>query len=527
MLAPEPEGAGELLDSSAEPKEIETLDEGNKGLLAERTMSSSPPVSRGSAEVAERRGWRRQKLHHCVVLVYFDKDNWGKLTELSEGGMAFESARRPPLQRRTGFTLQAMGCMPMLREGSPARTFEATASVIWTREFERIAGAQFVDLASESREQIAQWLAFEISAGTMDEKLLPEAVSESAAVPEKLTALAQAASELLSEADEKESPEVDRTKSPMQATQEMQSPLGLRVRGVPAVGTRDQPSAQPQPKPGSTVGIKLRRSRMPLIVAACCLAAAVLLLGATIVITNGARRGGAFDARPAAKPIKTASMVLGTSVDGALPFQVEVEEADGKRWLLRLFRNTSKNAYDPFVSDPIARRSSTAPAAKAWEKGPPTAKAQGSDKFVPIAPAHGHAESKNQEAATTTEAPSIQSPLATPQGESIGGELARSVTPTPPVHKALGDQFQPPRLIRSQPPVYPALARSMRVSGDVVLDALIDATGSVTSIRVVSGPALLQPAAVETVRKWKYEPARLDGKPSAIVLSMTVKFHLD
>src|SRR5262252_2039240 len=185
MLAPEPEGAGELLDSSAEPKEIETLDEGNKGLLAERTMSSSPPVSRGSAEVAERRGWRRQKLHHCVVLVYFDKDNWGKLTELSEGGMAFESARRPPLQRRTGFTLQAMGCMPMLREGSPARTFEATASVIWTREFERIAGAQFVDLASESREQIAQWLAFEISAGTMDEKLLPEAVSESAAVPEK------------------------------------------------------------------------------------------------------------------------------------------------------------------------------------------------------------------------------------------------------------------------------------------------------------------------------------------------------
>jgi protein TonB len=65
----------------------------------------------------------------------------------------------------------------------------------------------------------------------------------------------------------------------------------------------------------------------------------------------------------------------------------------------------------------------------------------------------------------------------------------------------------------------------MRVSGDVVLDAQIDVTGSVTSIRVVSGPVLLQAAAVETMRNWKYEPARLDGKPFATVLSVTVKFH--
>jgi protein TonB len=527
MLAPESKTVGELLDSPAGSTETGTLNEGIKGLLLERTASLSPAVSKTNAGVAERRGWPRQTLHHCVVLVYFDEDNWGKLADLSEGGMAFELARRPSLRRQASFTLQAMGCMPMLREGSPARFFEATASVIWTREFERIAGAQFVDLAKESREQITKWLAFETSAGTMNEKLPPEAVPGSAAVPEKLTAPAPAVSELLSEADEKESREVDRTQSPAQPPQEAQSPLALQVRGLHAVGTRDLPSPKQQLQPGSTVGVKLPRSRMSLIAASCCLAAAVLILGATIIVTNGARRGAAFesDARPTAQPIKTASAVFGSSADSARPFQVEVEDADRKRWLLKLFRNTSKNAYDPFAPEPIAPRSSTAPAAKALEQAPPAGKPQRSDKFGLAAPRLGHAGTKNQQATITGEAPSIQGPLARPQGESMGVALAGSVTPAPPVQKAPGSQFQPPRLIRSLPPVYPALARSMRVSGDVVLDAQIDVTGSVTSIRVVSGPVLLQAAAVETMRNWKYEPARLDGKPFATVLSVTVKFH--
>lgn len=65
------------------------------------------------------------------------------------------------------------------------------------------------------------------------------------------------------------------------------------------------------------------------------------------------------------------------------------------------------------------------------------------------------------------------------------------------------------------------------MSGDVVVDALIDETGKVTSVKVVSGPVLLQQAAMETVRQWKYQPAMLDGKPVATHLSVTVRFRLN
>jgi protein TonB len=71
------------------------------------------------------------------------------------------------------------------------------------------------------------------------------------------------------------------------------------------------------------------------------------------------------------------------------------------------------------------------------------------------------------------------------------------------------------------------MAKSSRVSGDVVVDALIDVTGKVTSVKVISGPVLLQQAAIETVRQWKYEPARLDGQAVAMHVAVTVKFRLN
>ena len=61
----------------------------------------------------------------------------------------------------------------------------------------------------------------------------------------------------------------------------------------------------------------------------------------------------------------------------------------------------------------------------------------------------------------------------------------------------------------------------------MVVDALIDATGKVTSVKLISGPVLLQQAALETVRQWKYEPARLDGQAVAMHLTVTVKFRLN
>jgi TonB family protein len=63
------------------------------------------------------------------------------------------------------------------------------------------------------------------------------------------------------------------------------------------------------------------------------------------------------------------------------------------------------------------------------------------------------------------------------------------------------------KAVKTSPPVYPAIAAKMKVEGSVKLDATIDADGSVSDVKVVSGHTLLVPAAVDAVKKWKYEPA--------------------
>jgi protein TonB len=91
----------------------------------------------------------------------------------------------------------------------------------------------------------------------------------------------------------------------------------------------------------------------------------------------------------------------------------------------------------------------------------------------------------------------------------------------------VGGEVQPARLIRAVLPAYPQLAKSNRVAGDVTLDALIDASGNVNDVSVISGPVFLREAAKVALKQWKYEPARLDGKPTAMHLTVTVKFKND
>ncbi len=81
-------------------------------------------------------------------------------------------------------------------------------------------------------------------------------------------------------------------------------------------------------------------------------------------------------------------------------------------------------------------------------------------------------------------------------------------------------------MISSVPPLYPPLAKSQHVSGDVRIDALIDANGRVTAMKVVSGPTLLHQSAMDSLRQWKYQPATLDGKPVPMHLTVTLQFRL-
>jgi TonB family protein len=56
-------------------------------------------------------------------------------------------------------------------------------------------------------------------------------------------------------------------------------------------------------------------------------------------------------------------------------------------------------------------------------------------------------------------------------------------------------------------PIYPELARRMKIMGVVEIEAIVDAGGRVVDVRTVSGSRTLSPAAEDAVRKWKFVPA--------------------
>lgn len=73
-------------------------------------------------------------------------------------------------------------------------------------------------------------------------------------------------------------------------------------------------------------------------------------------------------------------------------------------------------------------------------------------------------------------------------------------------------------------PVYPTEALKNHVSGVVLLHATISAKGGVGALRVISGPALLQQAALDSVRQWTYRPYLLNDRPVEVETTINVVF---
>ncbi len=112
--------------------------------------------------------------------------------------------------------------------------------------------------------------------------------------------------------------------------------------------------------------------------------------------------------------------------------------------------------------------------------------------------------------------------------EALGAGLAANTSQpaAPAAALPVGGDVKQARLISSVPPSYPALAKNQHVAGDVRVDALIDASGRVTTMKVVSGPTLLHQAAMDALRQWKYQPATLNGNAVPMHLTVTIQFRL-
>jgi TonB family protein len=88
----------------------------------------------------------------------------------------------------------------------------------------------------------------------------------------------------------------------------------------------------------------------------------------------------------------------------------------------------------------------------------------------------------------------------------------------------VGGSIKPPAKVRDVQPIYPPAALAANVQGAVVLDAHIGVDGSVLDASVLRSIPLLDDAAVEAVRQWRYVPTLLNGAPVEVMVTVTVNF---
>jgi protein TonB len=81
-------------------------------------------------------------------------------------------------------------------------------------------------------------------------------------------------------------------------------------------------------------------------------------------------------------------------------------------------------------------------------------------------------------------------------------------------------------LVQKTMPVYPAIAKANGTQGTVVLQATISRNGTIENLRVASGPVMLQQAALDAVRSWRYRPYLLSGEPVEVETTVNVVFKM-
>lgn len=119
--------------------------------------------------------------------------------------------------------------------------------------------------------------------------------------------------------------------------------------------------------------------------------------------------------------------------------------------------------------------------------------------------------------------------------EVVKGTVSVSASPFPSIRvppemksqiSKQGASLQLGQLISRVEPVYPEDAERQRIEGAVKLHVIIDRDGNIQNIDQMSGPPLLEAAAANAVRQWKYKPTSLGGQPVEAGVDVTVVFRL-
>jgi TonB family protein len=106
----------------------------------------------------------------------------------------------------------------------------------------------------------------------------------------------------------------------------------------------------------------------------------------------------------------------------------------------------------------------------------------------------------------------------------VSGAPAGDIQVEPSGAVRVGGRVRPPVKIVDVPPVLPDLAAGLGIRGIVIVEVIVDVDGTVKDARVLRSIPMLDAAALDTVRQWRYEPTTVDGKSVPVVMTVSVSF---
>src|ERR1700687_1805696 len=304
--------------------------------------------------------------------------------------------------------------------------------------------------------------------------------------------------------------------------------------------------------------------------------ARLLVLGLGMMLSQANRMAAAAVFENVRKPFmtKTSRTPVAPPVGEIKQFQVEVVDVRNRRWLLNVESPAASKVLVNSSADPAAKNPkhsqpevSANPASQTVSKPNPSTAAPAPVSLTKenAQPLAGSVDSKPttnspkddvkqppEIAPNTTSDPTkdlakeTAAGLATqsssqpaqpsrtttqPEADVTGqpkGQPTVVVSETSPGESPTGtsDPAQQAVLISSVPPVYPMAVRYQNIEGDVIVDAFINENGHITNTKAISGPKVLQQAAMDSVRLRRYKPATLRGQALSSHVYVTVKFRL-
>lgn len=227
-------------------------------------------------------------------------------------------------------------------------------------------------------------------------------------------------------------------------------------------------------------------------------AALALLLHATLLFL-GFWLGGATTATPMRNPPRFISVRLAQWPAGEETGRQETIQP-GRKSALRAGRTAGQNRVSP--------------AAKA-------AKEVGEEDPAPeiLQKSGGGAGEKNPLAEPAAGGSSSSAQAGSGPGSGAGAGLGQGVS---------AEVLARPLYERNPPPLYPRLARRMGKQGVVLLEVFVSASGMVEEVKVAtgSGHEILDEAALDAVRGWRFAPGQRNGRPAAMRVRVPVRFEL-